>query len=221
MTTVSVVIPTLNEEENLAFVLRDLQQEQILEVIIVDGHSTDGTVSVAQSLGARVIFDETGKGSALRKGMRAAKGDIVVAMDADCSHRTREVGLLVEGIKAGYDICMGSRFLQGGGTDDMPWYRRAGNRFFVYLVNLRWRTKYSDLCYGYRSFRRDCIDKLALSTTGFDIEAEIAIKAAKRKLRVLEVPSYEEPRRYGTGKLRTFTHGLRIFRTILSEVWHR
>jgi glycosyltransferase involved in cell wall biosynthesis len=215
---VSIVIPTLNEESNLQKVLRGIPKD-IYEVIIVDGHSKDKTVEIAKKFGAKVLFDDKGKGSALRKGMKTVKGDIVITMDADCSHKSSEIGLLTEGIKAGFDVCMGSRFIQGGGTEDMSWYREIGNKFFVFLVNLIWRMNYSDLCYGYRSFRKSCINKLDLKEDGFGIETEISIKAAKKKLRILEVPSYEKARDSGEGRLRTFNDGWQIFKTIIREMF--
>jgi hypothetical protein len=140
-------------------------------------------------------------------------------MDADCSHKSSEIGLLIEGINADFDICMGSRFIQGGGTEDMPWYRKVGNKFFVLLVNFIWKMNYSDLCYGYRSFRKDCIRKLNLKSDGFGIETEIAIKVAKKKLKVLEIPSYEKNRASGKGNLRTFSDGWLILKTILDEMF--
>lgn len=216
---VSLVIPTLNEEKNLPLVLETIPKDKIDEIIIVDGHSTDKTVEIAKRFGTRIIYDSIGKGSALRKGMDVAKGNIIITMDADCSHMGSELGLLTEGIKAGFDVCMGSRFIQGGGTEDMPWYRMIGNKFFVFLVNLIWKTNYSDMCYGYRSFRKSCIKKLGLKQEEFGIETEISIKAAKKKLRVLEVPSYEKRRASGESKLRTFRDGWSILKIIVKEMF--
>jgi glycosyltransferase involved in cell wall biosynthesis len=215
---VSIVIPTLNEEKNLSHVFKEIPKN-VDEIIVVDGYSTDKTVKIAKRHGAKVVFDDVGKGSALRKGMEEAKGDIIVTMDADLSHRGVELGLLIEAIKTGFDIAMGSRFIQGGGTADMPWYRKLGNKFFVSLVNVLWGTNYSDLCYGYRSFRKDCIKKLNLKSDGFGIETEIAIKAKKKKLKVIEIPSYEKARANGIGKLRTFSDGSSILKCIIEEVF--
>lgn len=215
MEKVSLIIPTLNEEKNLFHLLKEIPKNLIDEIIIVDGYSKDRTIDVAKKFGAKILYDNIGKGSALRKGMKVAKGDIIITMDADLSHRPVEIGLLIEAIKAGFDVAMGSRFIQGGGTEDMPWYRKLGNKFFVFLVNLIWKMNYSDLCYGYRSFRRSCIRKLNLKSEGFGIETEIAIKAAKRKLRVIEIPSYEKKRKYGEGKLRSIRDGISILRTII------
>ncbi|MCD6367493.1 MAG: glycosyltransferase family 2 protein [Candidatus Aenigmarchaeota archaeon] len=219
---VSVVIPTLNEEKNLPIVLKDLKKLGIVdEIIVVDGYSKDKTVEVAKKFGCKVLYDNKGKGSALRLGMKKATGDIVISMDADCSMIAKEIILLKAGIEAGYDICMGSRFIQGGGTEDMPLFRKFGNKVFVFLVNLFWGMRYSDLCYGYRAFRKSIIDKLDLKRDGFGIETEISIKAAKKKLRVLEVPSFEKSRKFGKGNLRSFRDGWNILMTIFSELFKR
>lgn len=223
-TNVSIIIPTLNEEKNLPIVLSEIKdffrnrKHYTYEVIVVDGYSNDGTASIAKRNGCRVLYDKLGKGSALVKGMEAARGEIFVTMDADVSQRPLELGLMIEGIKVGYDITMGIRFIQGGGTEDMPWYRKFGNKLFVFFVNLFWGMHYTDLCYGYRAFRNEVWKKLGLKSTGFGVETEISIKAAKRKLKVLEVPSFEKRRRHGEGKLRTLKHGWIILKTIMGEL---
>ena len=221
---VSIIIPTKDEEKNLRIVMNNIRKffrkrHYTYEIIIVDKYSTDNTVKISKKYRARVLYDDLGKGSAIRKGLNAAKGNIIITMDADCSHIPQEIGLLVEGIECGFDICMGSRFIQGGGTEDMPWYRRAGNKFFVSLVNLLWGMHYSDLCYGYRSFKKSCIKKLDLKSNGFGIETEIAIHASKNRLRVLEVPSFEKNRFHGSGNLRTFKDGWLILKTIFREAF--
>ena len=220
MQKISLVIPTLNEEENLGLVLQGLPKE-IDEIVVVDGHSTDKTVEVAKQWGAKVIFDNLGKGSALRKGMEVVSGEIVIMMDADCSHVTSEIPLLICGINSGYDICMGSRFIQGGGSEDITPIRRWGNKILVMLVNLLWHMNYSDLCYGYRAFRREIIPQLKLESDGFGIETEISIKAAKAKLKVLEVPSFEKPRFHGVGKLKVIRDGWIVLLRILKELFSK
>jgi glycosyltransferase involved in cell wall biosynthesis len=222
---ISIVIPTKNEEKNIGYVLKDIKKfferrkEFKYEIIIVDAYSKDKTVEIAKKFGAKIIFDKFGKGSALVKGMKEAKGDIIISMDADCSNRVNEFELLIAGIKAGYDVCMGSRFLQGGGTGDMPFIRKLGNKFFVFLVNLFYHTNYSDLCYGYRSFKKSAIKKLKLEEKGFGIETEISIKAIKEKLKVLEVPSFEKLRKFGKGNLRTFRDGFIILKVIIRNLF--
>ncbi|NQT30249.1 MAG: glycosyltransferase family 2 protein [Candidatus Saganbacteria bacterium] len=217
---VSLVIPTLNEEGNLGLVLKSLPLG-LHEVIVVDGHSSDKTVPIAKKFGATVLFDEKGKGSALRKGMQMASGEIIIMMDADCSHLSTELTLLVSGIEAGYDICMGSRFIQGGGSEDITFIRKLGNKALVHLVNRLWRMNYSDLCYGYRALRRDIIPKLSLESDGFGIETEISIKAAKAHLSVLEVPSFEKLRFRGSGKLKVARDGAIVLKRILKELFRK
>lgn len=219
----SIVIPTLNEEANLPKVLGLLREEadNIKEIIIVDGYSKDKTVEVAERERVdAILFDDVGKGSALRKGLQAATGDIVILMDADLSHQTNEIQVMAAGIDAGFDVVMGSRFIQGGGTSDMTLLRYLGNKFFVLLVNVLWHMRYSDLCYGYRAIRRSAVPRLRLDSDGFDIETEISIKAAKAGLKVLEIPSFEKLREGGVGKLRTFHDGWVILKRIIRELSH-
>jgi glycosyltransferase involved in cell wall biosynthesis len=218
---ISVVIPTLNEEQNIPRLLPAIARQLKgagYEIIVVDGGSNDRTAELAGRYGARVLYYAGGKGGALAMGLRTARGDILISMDADLSHRPGELRLLISGIEAGYDVCMGSRFICGGGTDDMPWIRKAGNKFFVFLVNSIFHSRYSDLCYGYRSFRRSVLPRLRLREKGFGIETEISINAVKAGLRIIEVPSTEKKRMSGEAKLRTFRDGYAILRTILKNV---
>ncbi len=218
---VSIIIPTLNEAKNLRDLLPSIKSTlkgYRYEIIIVDKNSADGTADVAKSSGAKVLYDSDGKGSALIKGFKEAKGSIIISMDADLSHRPKELKLLITAIEAGYDVCMGSRFLTGGGSEDMPAFRRFGNKAFVYMVNALYNAHYSDLCYGYRSFSRSATKKLDLKSVGFGIETEISIKAKKKHLKVIEIPSFEKKRGTGIGKLHSFRDGYIILKTILKNI---
>ncbi len=217
---VSIVIPTLNEEENIGYVLEGIRR--VLrgikyEIVIVDGHSNDNTVKIAKKYGAKIMYDDVGKGSALIRGLKAAKGEILISMDADLSHEPKELKLLIAGIEAGYDVCMGSRFILGGGSYDMPMFRRFGNKIFLLLVNARFGSNFSDLCYGYRIFRKGVFNRLNLKEQGFGIETEINIQSVRKGLKILEVPSMEKKRAFGEGKLRTFNDGYIILKTIIKN----
>ncbi len=218
---ISVVIPSLNEEKNIANVIRDVRDSlsgKRYEIIVVDGNSSDRTAEIARQHGARIIYDSVGKGSALIKGMNAARGDIIISMDADLSHEAKELNLLIDGINIGYDVCMGSRFMSGGDSEDISPLRKEGNRFFVFLVNTIFGSHYSDMCYGYRAFNKKILKRLELREKGFGIETEISISAVKNRLRVLEVPSIEKKRAAGEPKLRTFRDGWVILRTIIKNL---
>jgi glycosyltransferase involved in cell wall biosynthesis len=215
---VSVVVPALNEAENLPHVLPLIPD--VHEVILVDGWSTDGTIEVARQLrpDIRIVSQErAGKGAALCAGFEAATGDIIVTIDADGSTDPREIPAFVEKLKNGADFVKGSRFLSGGGTSDMPLYRQFGNFGFVMMVRVLYGGRYTDLCYGYNAFWKRVLPDLALDGDGFEIETMMNIRALRAGLRVAEVPSFESKRVYGEGRLRTIPDGMRVLRTIVSE----
>ncbi|HEY1359144.1 MAG TPA: glycosyltransferase family 2 protein [Thermoleophilaceae bacterium] len=217
---ITVVIPTLNEAENLPHVFDRLPLEDIHEVILVDGFSTDGTVDVARRLCSevRVVRQERrGKGNALACGFAAATGDIIVMLDADGSADPAEIPLYVSALVAGADFAKGSRFVEGGGSDDITVSRRWGNRGLNGLVNLLYRTKYTDLCYGYNAFWSHCLPVMNVDCDGFEVETLINIRVARAGLEVVEVPSYEYDRMHGESNLRTFRDGWRVLGTIFKE----
>jgi glycosyltransferase involved in cell wall biosynthesis len=216
---VSVVIPALNEAENLPFVLPALADD-LHEVLLVDGASEDGTVDVARELYPRiriVVQTGRGKGEALRAGFATATGDIVVMLDADGSADPREIPAFVGALRGGADYAKGSRFLQGAGSADITLHRRLGNAVFVFLVRLLFGGRYSDLCYGYNAFWRDTLPSLGLDNDGFEIEAAMNIRALKARLRIVEVASFEAKRVHGTSNLKIVGDGWRVLKTILRE----
>lgn len=223
--TVSVVIPTLNEAKNLPLVLPYLPFDMIDEVVVVDGGSTDGTVEMARQLvpSVNIVTQERpGKGAALLAGYGASTGDIIVSMDADGSNDPREIPRFIEVLMQGAEMAKGTRFAPGGGTTDMPRYRRFGNSVFVTMVNWLFNGTFTDLCYGYNAFWRECQSLLGeLDAEGFEIEAAIYTRALERRLRIAEVPSFEGYRFHGVGKLRTIPDGLRVLRTIAFEYLKR
>jgi glycosyltransferase involved in cell wall biosynthesis len=217
--TVSVVIPTLNEERNIAWVLRRLP-EMVTEVILVDGRSTDRTIEIARTVrpGVTVVLEHRpGKGAALRAGFAAATGDYIVMLDADGSMDPREIESFVRALKEGCEFVKGSRFTDGGGTADMSRIRRLGNGALRSAVNALYRTQFSDLCYGFVAFRRDRLSALRLRSDGFEIETEMAVRAVTASLKIGEVASFEAQRMYGESHLNAWRDGRRVLRTLLRE----
>jgi len=220
---VSVIIPTLNEEKNLALLLPHLPG-WLDEVIIVDGRSTDNTVEVAKEVlpNAKIVLEtRKGKGVALRSGFEAATGDIIVMMDADGSMNPAEIGLFVRHLRDGADFVKGSRFLQGAGSSDISWLRHLGNLGFTVLVRILYGGRYSDLCYGYAAFWRSVVPELDLDGDGFEIETQMNIRALRSRLHIIEVPSFEFERHHGESNLRTFPDGWRVLRTIFREFFRK
>lgn len=217
--TISAIIPTLNEEANLPHVLPRIPAA-VDEVILVDGLSTDRTIEVARELipDIKVVMQEgRGKGAALRSGFAAATGDIIVMLDADGSTAPEEIPSFVHALLGGADFVKGSRFLHGAGTSDMPFHRRMGNATFVRMVRWLYGGQYTDLCYGYNAFWRRVLPVLDLDGDGFEIETMMNIRALRAGLRIVEVPSFEDRRVMGVGRLRTIPDGWRVLRTIWSE----
>ncbi|MEV0595049.1 glycosyltransferase family 2 protein [Nonomuraea cavernae] len=218
----SVVVPAMNEAANLPHVFATLPQ-WIDEIVLVDGNSVDDTVAVAKRLRPNVkIVTQTGKGKgdALAAGFAACTGDIIVMIDADGSTDGHEIITFVGALVTGADFVKGSRYAAGGGSDDLTFNRRFGNKMLTSLVNVMYGTQYTDLCYGYNAFWARHLDVLDLDCDGFEVETLLNVRAAKGGLKVHEVPSHERCRIHGESNLRAVRDGFRVLKTILRE-WRR
>jgi hypothetical protein len=229
---VTVVVPTRNEASNLPLVFSRLPTD-VYEVLVVDGHSTDGTVDVARALwpDVRVIAQQgKGKGDALAQGFLNARGDIIVTLDADGSADAAEIPRFVAALVAGADFAKGSRCLHGGGSSDITPTRWLGNKLLCAVANHAYGARFTDLCYGYNAFWADCLDHLGSAWpwfgaqdttpefgTGFEVETVINVRSVKNGLVVWEVPSYECRRLHGSSNLHAVRDGLRIVRTLWRE----
>ncbi len=219
---VGVVIPTRNEAQNLYHVLPYIPS-MVSEVILVDGNSTDNTIAVAQQLlpDIRVIQQAgKGKGDALRAGFAACESDIIVMLDADGSTDPQEIPRFVEALLKKNDFAKGSRFIRGGGSDDITLLRFLGNYALCLLVNILFGARFSDLCYGYNALWKHCLDFIEIDCDGFEVETLINLRIHKRNLKIIEVPSFEYPRLWGQSKLKVFSDGWQVLGTILRERRH-
>lgn len=226
--SVTVVVPARNEARNISWVLERMPVE-VDEVVLVDGSSSDGTVAEALKVRSDLVVahqTRKGKGNALACGFEVATGDFIVMIDADGSMDPAEITRFLAPLAEGAHYVKGTRFASGGGSDDITTLRRLGNSFLNTSTNVLFGCRFSDLCYGFNAFSRECLEAFTLPQTddktprwgdGFEIESMINIRIARSGADVFEVPSYEYERRYGASNLNTFRDGFRVLRTILSE----
>jgi len=217
--TITVMIPTLNEAGNLPFVLNTIPS-WVDEVLIVDGRSQDDTLRIARVLrpDVRVIRESRpGKGAAMKAGFEGAKGDFIIALDADGSMDGAEIGRFRDALASGADYVKGTRFGPGGGSADITKFRRFGDGGICFLIWLLFGARYTDATYGYIGVRSSSVDKIGIDSDGFEVETLIGIRAHRAGLRTAEVPCFESSRIHGTSNLHALRDGLRIFWVIVRE----
>jgi hypothetical protein len=204
---ISFVIPCLNEEAAVGAVVREafavIDRIGVSgEVVVVDNASEDGSAEVAAASGARIVYEpRRGYGSAYLAGFDAARGRYLVLTDADGTYDLDAVPELVGRARAGAHLALGSRFEGEIQRGAMPWsHRYIGNPILTTMLNVFFRARVSDAHCGLRVVRRDALPELALSSTGMEFASEMVIKAAKRGLRIEQVPITYRPR-VGESKL--------------------
>lgn len=220
---VSVIMPCLNEAETLETcikkALRAFAVEGILgEVIVADNGSSDGSVELAERLGARVVHvKEKGYGSALMGGINAAQGKYVIMGDADDSYDFGSLFIFVQKLRAGYDLVMGNRFKGGIKPGAMPpLHRYLGNPVLSGIGRIFFGSPVGDFHCGLRGFRKGAIEGLNLRTTGMEFASEMVVKATLRKLQIAEVPTQLSPDgRSRPPHLRSWRDGWRHLRFLL------
>ncbi|MDR7476405.1 MAG: polyprenol monophosphomannose synthase [Armatimonadota bacterium] len=204
---VSVVVPTYNERETLSELVGRLHQAlgSGYEVVVVDDSSPDGTADLARELGRQYpvrVLQRPGKlglGSAVLEGARAASGRWVVVMDADLSHPPEVVPQLVDALRSGAELAVGSRYVPGGGVRDWPWRRRLMSRVAVALARLWLRERVSDPVSGFFAARRELLLDPSLEGIGYKILLEVLVRNRGRS--VVEVAYVFTDRRGGRSKL--------------------
>ncbi|MHA1225632.1 MAG: glycosyltransferase family 2 protein [Candidatus Hodarchaeales archaeon] len=227
--SISVVIPAYNEEHNLSFVLEDIRD--ILnkiglpyEIVVVNDGSQDKTADVAREFGVVLIDNRRnlGKGGALINGFVHAKGNIIITMDADMSHRAEDIPHLIYPLLKNENVqaTIGSRFVNSIGKRSTSELHLVGNRIINALILLLTGRFVSDSQSGFRAYRRNALMKIELHSSGFDIESEMTIKFLKKGFAIIEVPITCYPRKNGLTRINPFKDGLNILKSIIKATFY-
>lgn len=207
---VTVVVPTLNEEEGIARVIQELNSFGLKKVMVVDGYSRDKTAEIAEKSGATVFLQQgRGKTGALKTAFDQVDTPFMLIIDGDFTYDASSIGRLIQHMDH-YDEVIGARIPSD--PKSMSGLHKFGNRLITRLFNLMMNTSLSDVCSGLYLLRTDKTRELDLSTSGFDVEVEIAAQIATSG-RITEVPCNYRPR-LGRQKLSTWKSGFRIIKSI-------
>lgn len=225
----SIIIPAYNEELNIGCVINDVYSVLdkygfSYEVIVVDDGSTDKTAEISEGYGVRLLSNgkNSGKGSALIKGFRNAKGDILVTMDADGSHRAEDILLLLDPLLKNESVYVtyGSRLIDEISRRSTSELHLIGNRIINFLILIFTGKFISDSQSGFRAYKRDALRNIKLHSSRYDIEGEICIKLLRKGISFVEIPITCDPRKNGLSKVKSFRDGFSIVKSILKATAH-
>ncbi len=220
--TVTVVIPTYDEGENISHLIAGIKKilerkKAFFEILVVDAGSSDDTVEKAGAAGAKVIVQtQPGYGMAVKKGFESATGQYVITMDADLSHDPEFMETMIAK-RDDADIIIASRYVRGGSADMNPFRRSLSiilNRIFCWILSLPYR----DISSGYRFYSRESLQKIEITSRDFDVLEEILVKAHCQGLRIIEIPFHYKPRIHGRSHARLIRFGISYCKT-LSRMW--
>ena len=226
---ISVILPCLNEEESLPFVLEQIRETlsalpHTFEIIVADNNSTDGSVQIAEKYGARIIHvSKKGYGSTLSAGIRAAQGNYIIFADADGSYDFTYIPTCLTYLMEGYDMVSGSRLRGTIEQDAMPpLHRYIGTPLLTFLINTFFGTNITDSNSGLKGLTKKVATQMIFKSEGMEFISEIVLQAALHKFTIKEFPiHFYKDKRTRKPHLRTWRDGLRNLSLILYYVYNK
>ena len=218
----SIIIPTLNEKDNLVLLIPKVKQvisslTNCYEIIIVDGGSVDDTVETASSFGAKVIIHpQKGYGNALKLGFKYAKGKFILTLDADLSHNPDFIEHMWER-RHEAEIIIGSRYIPGGEAN-MPVIRKIFSVILNFSFSKILSLPIKDFSSGFRLYKKQILEEIPLEGTQFEILEEVLIKCYAQGYQILETPLIYVPRKSGQSKAKLFKFGIVLLKTLV-KMW--
>jgi dolichol-phosphate mannosyltransferase len=222
MTELTIAIATRNEADPLPALLERIhamarQSGLPYEILVVDGHSTDGTREAAAARGCRVVLQpRKGLGDAIRHAFRESRGRFVITLDADHSHPPELIADLIAKRETA-DLILASRYVAGGTSDDLP-LRRVLSRILNRVYTVALGLPYRDISTGYRIYRRSFVERVRFRTLQYDIQEESVFRIHRAGGRIREIPLHFQPRAGGESKARIFRLGFHFARTLI-RLW--
>jgi len=211
---------SLNEIEGLREILPRIPIDILYEVIVVDGGSTDGSIEFAESFGYKVVRQQSkGIVNGIKEGFAALSGDVIIQFTPDNNMIPEKIPELIAKMEEGYDMVVVSRYLPPAKSQDDHLISGFGNWMFTTLVNVLFRTRFTDVLGFYRAYRINLLEELDLEIK-LSIDTQLNIRCAKRKKKVAEIPGDEPPRIGGQSSRSIIGNGLIELHTILDEWWH-
>ncbi|MFA5147344.1 MAG: glycosyltransferase family 2 protein [Candidatus Omnitrophota bacterium] len=230
----SLIIPTLNEIDGVRAIMPGIKREWVDETIFIDGHSDDGTIEYIKEHGYTLVL-EPSKGGGVRSVLTGLadkiEGDIIITFSPDGNCKPELIPALIEKMKEGYDMVIVSRYTGGARSYDDNHLTAFGNWLFTTLVNMLHGGRYTDVMNIYRAYKKGLIKDLDLDkdisytlperifSTKISLEPLLSVRAAKRKLKITEIPGDEPPRIGGKAKLKVFRWGAAYLFQVIREIF--
>jgi glycosyltransferase involved in cell wall biosynthesis len=216
--TTTLLLPMLNEIEAARVIVPQIERGWVDEIIVIDGGSNDGTIEFVKSQGLRVESQATrGFGAGMLQGLQQSRGEVVIEFMPDGNSVPGDIPRLIAKIQEGYDLVIASRYAGAARSDDDDWLTRFGNKMFTMVVNLLFRTGYTDVLVGTRAFRRDKALAMRFDAPGLSWPCQSSIRFARAGLRTVDIPAREPRRIGGVRKMRPLTTGWEITLLILRD----